>query len=263
MENEKSDDMSMDKDYEGICLKQKNNMFIPFTTEAIGFKKVDEYCIIGTTDDDKIVVTSKDKKDIEVSIDWDSFPIKMFNFMAESYPKYILKGWISFKDGTWMELTYDVDPNKSPEKGYWKHISKPILVDEDYVEKDPNKANFKHETMKEIEGKTVKEYLFIFTDYDDHSDDELKTYSYYGKYSINWKEIPNEQLIYTFTTNSDIWSGWVSFTDGSWIERSITTIPKYKWVTDSKNKESYQLVAKSFESWKYRERPKLDTEHRD
>lgn len=40
-----------------------------------------------------------------------------------------------------------------------------------------------------------------------------------GKGDIDWSKVKDEYLDYDDGYGSQVWSGWVSFTDGTWIER--------------------------------------------
>lgn len=115
------------------------------------------------------------------------------------------------------------------------------------------KTNFKLETLKEIEEHNVNEYYLIYTDYDYFNGFEfdVREYVYQGHGEIDWDEIPVEQLEYDSHDGEETWRGWISFTDGSWIERELSTT--FDMVYD-------KFVPDEFTCWEYRKYPKLNKE---
>lgn len=129
----------------------------------------------------------------------------------------------------------------------------------DKIEK-VQKRNFKAETLFRLgtlfkaNHCKIKEYYFVYTDYNFHDDTVEDSpneyvYIYEGKKKINWNEIPIEQLEYDPNSGDKVWMGWISFSNGNWIERTSTT--------------TFEIVKNRFlpiesESWEYREYPKLD-----
>lgn len=96
------------------------------------------------------------------------------------------------------------------------------------------KRNFKAETLFRLETLfkanhcKIKEYYFVYTDYNFHDDTVEDSpneyvYIYEGKKKINWNEIPIEQLEYDPNSGDKVWMGWISFSNGNWIERTSTT----------------------------------------
>ncbi len=94
-------------------------------------------------------------------------------------------------------------------------------------------VNFKEETLNKIKelGKTVKEY-YLKADLEIQSDTEEVVHENFalgetefidiilkGKGDIDWSKVKDEYLDYDDGYGSQVWSGWVTFTDGTWIER--------------------------------------------
>lgn len=124
--------------------------------------------------------------------------------------------------------------------------------------KQVKKTDFKLETLKEIEKYSVNEYYLIYTDYGYFNGFEFDVREdvYQGYGEINWDEIPVEQLEYDPNSGEEIWRGWISFTDGTWIERDLSTTFD---IVDGEFEDG------EFECWEHRRYPKLNsnTKHRN
>lgn len=94
-------------------------------------------------------------------------------------------------------------------------------------------VNFKEETLREINkrNKTVKEY-YLKADLEIRPDTEEVVHENFamgetefidiilkGKGDIDWSKVKDEYLDYDDGYGSQVWSGWITFTDGTWIER--------------------------------------------
>lgn len=75
--------------------------------------------------------------------------------------------------------------------------------------------SFEEETEELIKNlkKEVKEYTIKYLG------DTKYIQVYQGRKRIDWSSIPEDRLRYSPDYGNQVWDGWVSFTDGSWIER--------------------------------------------
>lgn len=89
--------------------------------------------------------------------------------------------------------------------------------------------NFIEETLEAINGREVKEFKLEFYSLDfvgvEDSDDDVRTTASaqgVGKEALMsfFAQLPERAIEYDSGYGSQEWEGWVSFTDGTWIERS-------------------------------------------
>ena len=75
--------------------------------------------------------------------------------------------------------------------------------------------SFEEETDELIQNlkKEVKEYTIKYLG------DNKYIQVYQGRKRIEWSNIPDDRLRYSPDYGNQVWSGWVTFTDGTWIER--------------------------------------------
>ena len=89
-------------------------------------------------------------------------------------------------------------------------------------------SNFIEETLEVIDGREVKEfnlefYSLDFSDADDDNDRRTTASAKgVGKEALMsfFAQLPERAIDYDSGYGSQEWEGWVSFTDGTWIERS-------------------------------------------
>ena len=104
-------------------------------------------------------------------------------------------------------------------------------------------SNFVKETLDYVAGKEVKEFSleFMFYDFYNRHGGEVKIPQTTGRSMRELQaflnSLPERAINYDSGYGSQEWSGWISFTDGSWIER-----------------EEYD----GSEWWETREQPSLD-----
>lgn len=86
-------------------------------------------------------------------------------------------------------------------------------------------SNFTKETLTYIEGKEVKEFSleFIFNDFYNRHGGDLSIPKTTGRsleeLQVFLNDLPERAVNYDSGYGSQEWFGWVSFKDGSWIER--------------------------------------------
>lgn len=87
-------------------------------------------------------------------------------------------------------------------------------------------VNLKDILSKIPEGESVNEYHLVYT-----SDNGKIVFE--GKHAIPWSDMHNLEYDDDDTSATPVWSGWVSYTDNSWVELVVVEVMGryyFEWV---------------------------------